>query len=116
MDMAVKFTSEVIQQRTMSINSILLIVHCLCLDDSSSNGSRDIQQRSRRMWHFRQFFELQVVNDVISGMVDQDGRIVACSNFGDSRLKPSEVSFSAVFRTPMTSDWKYLVTSCPVHL
>ena len=30
-----------------------------------------------------------------------------CANFGDSRLKPSESSFSAHFRTSITSDWKY---------
>ena len=89
--------------------------------DSSSNSSRDIQQRSRRVRQFRQFLNVdncrpEVVSDVISGMVDQDVGMDECANFGDSRLKPSEASFSAVFRTPITSDRKYIVTSYPVWL
>ena len=55
----------------------------------------------------------EVVTDVISGMVDQD---VVCANFGDSKLKLSEASFSAVFRTSITSVRKYTVTSYPVRL
>ena len=45
--------------------------------DSIPNGSRDIQQRSHRMVHFRPFFNFdncqpEVVIDVISSMVNQD--------------------------------------------
>ena len=39
----------------------------------------------------------EVVSDVVSGMVDQDVGINVCVNFGDSRLKPSDASFSARF-------------------
>ena len=39
-----------------------------------------------------------------------------CENFGDSRLKLSEASFSAVFRTSITSDRKYIVTPYLVWL
>jgi len=89
--------------------------------DSSSNGSRDIQQRSRPIGHFRQFFNFdncrpEVVSDVISGTADQDVGMDVCANFGDSRLKPSEASFSASFRTSITSDRKYIMTSYPVQL
>jgi len=89
--------------------------------DSSSNGSRDIQQRSRPIGHFRQFFNFdncrpEVVSDVISGTADQDVGMDVCANFRDSRLKPSEASFSAPFRTSITSDRKYIVTSYPVQL
>ena len=95
------------------------------IGDSSSNGSRAIRQRSRRMWNFRQFFlnfdncQPEVVRDVISGAVDQDVGMNVCADFDDSRLKPVEVSFSALFRTPIymiTSDLKYIVTSYPVWL
>ena len=84
--------------------------------DAIPNGSRDIQWRSRRMRHFRPFFEFgncqpEVVSDVISGMVDQDVGMNVRANFGDSRLKLSDASFSAVFRRSTTSDRKYVVTS-----
>ena len=49
----------------------------------------------------------EVVSDVISGMVDQDVGMDECANFGDSRLKPSESSFLACFRTSITSARKY---------
>ena len=55
--------------------------------------------------------QLEVVSDVISGAVDQDGGMDVYANFGDSRLKPSEASSSAVFRTSITSDRKYTVIS-----
>ena len=89
--------------------------------DSSSNGSRDILQRNRRMQHFRPFFNFgncqpEIVSDAISVTVDQDGGMGVCANFRDSRLKPSEATFSAVFRTSITSDRKYIVTSYPVWL
>ena len=38
----------------------------------------------------------EVVSDVLSGMVDQDVNMDVCAIFGDSRLKLSEASFSAV--------------------
>ena len=65
--------------------------------DSSSNGSRDIQQRSRRMLHFRRFLNFdncqpKVVGDVISGKIDQDVSMDISANFGDSRLKPHIVT------------------------
>ena len=77
--------------------------------DSSSNGTRDIQQRSRRMRHFRPFLNFdncqpEDVSDVTSGTVNQDVGVDICANFGDSRLKPSEASLSA--RTSITSDRK----------
>ena len=70
--------------------------------ESSSNGSGDMQQRSRRMRHFRFFLNFdtcqpEVVRDVIHGMVDQDVGMDVRANFGDSMLKSSEASFSAVF-------------------
>ena len=72
--------------------------------DSSSNASRDIQQQSRRMRHFRPCLNFnncqpEVVSDVISGTVDHDVGVDVCANFGDSRLKRSEASFSALVRT-----------------
>ena len=36
-------------------------------------------------------------SDVISGRADQDVGVDACANFGDSRLKPSEAPFLALF-------------------
>ena len=70
--------------------------------DFISHGSRDIQQRSRRRRHFRPFLNFdncqpEVDSDVISCVVDQDVGVDVCGNFGDSRLKPSEASFSAHF-------------------
>ena len=72
------------------------------LGDSSSNSSRDIQQQSRRRWHFRPLFNYdycqpEVVSDVISSVADQDVGIDVSANFGDSTLKPPEASFSALF-------------------
>ena len=58
----------------------------------------------------------EVVIDVISGMVNQNVGMGVCANFGDSRLKLSEASFSAVFRTSITSDRKYIVTLYPAWL
>ena len=89
--------------------------------DSSSNGSRDIQQRSRRKRHFRPFLNFdncqpEVVSDVISGMADQDVGMDGCANFGDSRLQVSEASFSAPFQTSISSDRKDVVTSHMVRL
>ena len=45
----------------------------------------------------------EAVSDVIAGMVDQDVGMDDCANFGDSRLKLSEASFWAVFRTSIGS-------------
>ena len=75
--------------------------------DSSSN------------WHFRPFlnfdnYQLEAVSDVISGMTVQNGSTDVCANFGESSLKPTQASFSALFRTPITSDRKYVVTSYSV--
>ena len=39
----------------------------------------------------------EVVSNVISGTVDQDVSMAVCADFGDSRLKPPEASFSALF-------------------
>ena len=55
--------------------------------DSSSNGSRDKQQRSRRMQHYRPVLNFgnchpEVVSDVVSGTVDQDVGVDVCANFG----------------------------------
>ena len=71
--------------------------------------------------YFRRFFfcgsfRPEVVSDVIYGMADQDVGMDVCANFGDSRLKPSEASFPALFRTSITSDRKYVVMSYPVWL
>ena len=56
------------------------------------------------------------MSNVISGTADQDVGMDLFANFGDSRLKPSDASFSAVFRTSITSDQKYIVISYPVLL
>ena len=63
---------------------------------------------------FRCSFQPEVVSDVISGLVNHDVGMDICANFDDSRLKPSEASFLALFRTSVTFDWKYIVTSYPV--
>ena len=39
----------------------------------------------------------EVVSDVISGKFDEDVGMDVCANFGDSKLNPSEASFSALF-------------------
>ena len=62
----------------------------LTFGDSSSNDSRDMQQRSRRMWYFDRclsFGNCQpgAFSDVIFGAADQDVGMDACANFGDSR-------------------------------
>ena len=61
-------------------------------------------------------YQPEVVSDVIFGVVDQDDGVDACANFGDSRLKPSYASFSAPFRTSITSGRKDIVTSYLVWL
>ena len=68
--------------------------------------------------HFLNFdnCQLKVVSDVISGMTDQDVGMNVRANFGDSGLKHSETPFSALFRTSITSDMKYVVTSYLVWL
>ena len=73
------------------------------------------------MWYFRPFFNFdncqpEVVSDVIFGMIDQDVGMDVCANSGDSRLKPLEASFLAIFRTSITSDRKNIVTSYPMWL
>ena len=55
--------------------------------DSSSNGSRDIGQRSRRRRHFRLFLNFdncqpEVVSDVVSGMTVQELSMDKYANFG----------------------------------
>ena len=59
------------------------------LGESSSNGSRDAVVCGI-LDHFLNFdnCQLEVVSDVISGMVDQDGGKDVYANFGDSRRKP----------------------------
>ena len=39
-----------------------------------------------------------------------------CTNFGDSRLKPSEASFSSPFRTSMTSVYSDVISGVVVDL
>ena len=51
-------------------------------------------------------FQPEIVSEVISGMAVQFVGTDVCVSFCDSRLKPSEASFSAVFRTTITSDRK----------
>ena len=58
----------------------------------------------------------EVVSDVISGTADQDVGTDVLVVFGDSRLKPSEASFWALFRMSITSDRKYILPSYPVGL
>ena len=53
-------------------------------------------------------YQSEVVIDVISGTADQDVSLDVCANFGDSRLKPFEASFSALFRTSITSIRKHI--------
>ena len=72
--------------------------------DYSSNGSRDIQQRSRRMRRFWPFFLTSIIANRKSSVTSYPVRLIrmsvcnACANFGDSRLKPAEASFSALFK------------------
>ena len=59
-------------------------------DDSSSNSSGNIRQRSSRRRHFRLFlnsdnYQPEVVSDVISGTVVHDVSADVGDNFGDSR-------------------------------
>ena len=76
------------------------------------------------MRHFQPFlnfdnYQPEVVSDVISCIADLDVGMDVCVNFGNSRLKPLEASFSAVFRTSRysrTSDQKYIVMSYLVWL
>ena len=75
---------------------------------SGSNGSRDIQQRSRRMRHFRPFSNFDNCQPEVV-MADQDVGLDVCANCSDSMLKPSEASFSTLFRTSITSDWMYIL-------
>ena len=63
---------------------------------------------------FRCSFQPEVVSDVISGMIVQDVGVHVRANFDVFRLKPSEASYSALFRTSITSDRKYTVMSYPV--
>ena len=56
----------------------------------------------------------EAASDIVSGMADQDVGMDVCANIGDFRLKLSQASFSALFRTSITSDRKYMVTSYPV--
>ena len=61
------------------------------------------------MRHLRRFFSLQLpigstVSDVISGVANQDVGMDVFANFCDSRFKPSDASFSVLFRTSITSD------------
>ena len=49
-------------------------------------------------------YQSEAVSDVISGTTDQNIGVDVCANFGDSRLKPPDASFSAPFRTSITSD------------
>ena len=58
--------------------------------DSSSNGSRDIQQRCRRGVIFGRFsnvhnFRPEVRSDVISGVIIDPTGVKVCVKFGDSR-------------------------------
>ena len=46
----------------------------------------------------------------ISAMADQDVGMNGCANFVDSMLRPSEASFSALFRTSITSSRKNIVS------
>ena len=57
------------------------------------------------MRHFRLAFlnvdncQPNVVSDVIPELINLDVGMNVCANFGYSRLKPSEASFSALFHT-----------------
>ena len=89
--------------------------------DFSSNGSRDTAAKSKDSAFAHVFLNFDncqpaVVSDVISGKADEDVGLDVCGNFGDSRLKSSDASFSAVFRTSITSERKNIVTSYPVCL
>ena len=62
--------------------------------DSISNGSRDIQQRSRRMRHSRPFLNFnncqpEVVSDVISGVVADPMGVKVGVKCGNSRSNSS---------------------------
>ena len=49
-----------------------------------------------RFWNFDNC-QTEAVSDVISSMINQNAGMNVCVNFGDSRLKQSEASFSALF-------------------
>ena len=75
--------------------------------DSSSIGSRDIQQRIRRMRHFRPFLNFdncqpEVVSYVISGKADQDVGEDICANFGLSNLWRPRYSEAIISPNPLT--------------
>ena len=70
-----------------------------------------LDERFARYGTFDRYFNFdnsqpEIVSDVISGRADQDVSVDVCANFGVSRLKPSEVSFSALCRTSIAFDWK----------
>ena len=58
----------------------------------------------------------EAVSHGISGVADKLVGMDVCANFGDSRFMPLEASFSVLFRTSLTSEPKYLVTSHLVWL
>ena len=89
--------------------------------DPRLNRSREIPPDSVCGGIFDRFLNFdncqpEPVSDVISGTAEQEDGMDVYANFGDSKLKPSEMSFSAIFRTSLTSEWKYIVTSYPVWL
>ena len=78
---------------------------------SRLNHSREIPPEAVCGGIFDRFFnfdncQLEVVSDAISGWVDQDVGLDIRADFGNSKLKPSDASFSTLFRTSITSDWK----------
>ena len=70
--------------------------------DPGINLSREVPPETVGCGIFDRFLNFyncrpEIVSDVISGMADHDVGMDVCGIFGDSRLKPSEASFSALF-------------------
>ena len=72
--------------------------------DSCIYVSRDIRPEAVRGGIFDRSLnfdncQLEVVSDVISGMVNQDVSMDVCAHFCDSRLKPSDLLFWPFFES-----------------
>ena len=79
--------------------------------DPRLNRSREIRPEAVRDGIFDCFLNFdncqpEIASDVISGMAIHYVGVDVRVKLGDSRLKPSEASFSAIFRTTITFDRK----------
>ena len=90
------------------VNLLILAQTALDIYDSEAVGG-DIFERCLN-FNNRQ---PEVTSDVISSPAIKDVGLDVSAEFGESRLNTQDALFSAVFRTPITSDRKHIVTSCP---